>query len=212
MEYIPYFLIWVTWATGNLLLLMANRVLIRAICGFLRLQVHLMNLKAGEHQVQLVCKSSNTPKVSWKLMDNLTTFRSPNAKLLDYVVFYGPSADSVIATYRNLSGNVPMFPLWAYGFWQCRERYTSGTNLVETVKEFRKRNLPMDVIVQDWQYWGNNGWGVPKFDETNYPNPAGFIKELHDLNAHFNISIWSNPDKNSDNRERVCIEKSLYTE
>ena len=90
-----------------------------------------------------------------------------------------------------------MFPKWAYGFWQCRERYMSGTHLVETVKEFRKRNLPVDVIVQDWQYWGSRGWGVPQFDEKNYPNPAGFIKELHDLNAHFNISIWSNPDKNS---------------
>ncbi|MHB9142539.1 MAG: glycoside hydrolase family 31 protein, partial [Paludibacter sp.] len=53
------------------------------------------------------------------------------------------------------------------------------------------------VIVQDWQYWGNKGWGVPQFDEKNYPNPSEFIKELHDLNAHFNISIWSNPDKNS---------------
>jgi alpha-D-xyloside xylohydrolase len=158
----------------------------------------LVNLKAGEHQLQLICKSSNNPKVSWKLVDNLTTFRSPNAKLLDYVVFYGPSADSVIASYRNLSGNAPMFPLWAYGFWQCRERYTSAAHLVETVKEFRKRNLPMDVIVQDWQYWGNIGWGVPQFDETNYPNPSGFIKEIHVLNAHFNISIWSNPDKNSE--------------
>ncbi|MBP1614416.1 MAG: glycoside hydrolase family 31 [Bacteroidetes bacterium] len=157
----------------------------------------LVNLKAGEHQVQILCKSDNTPKLAWRLSSNLTTFRSPNAKLLDYIVFYGPSADSVIASYRNLSGNAPMFPQWAYGFWQCRERYTSSTHLIETVKEFRKRNLPMDVIVQDWQYWGNNGWGVPEFDETNYPNPSGFIKELHDLNAHFNISIWSNPDKNS---------------
>jgi alpha-D-xyloside xylohydrolase len=157
----------------------------------------LVDLKAGEHQLQLVCKSSNSPKVSWKLTDNSGTFRSPNAKLLDYVVFYGPSADSVIATYRNLSGNVPMLPRWAYGFWQCRERYTSGKNLVETVGEFRKRNIPMDVIVQDWQYWGNNGWGVPQFDTANYSNPAGFISKLHSLDAHFNISIWSNPDKNS---------------
>ena len=157
----------------------------------------LVNLKAGEHQVQIICKSNNTPKLSWKLSDNFTTFRSPTAKLLDYVVFYGPSADSVIATYRNLSGNAPMFPKWAYGFWQCRERYTSAKHLVETVEEFRKRSLPLDVIVQDWQYWGNRGWGVPQFDEKNYPNPSGFIKELHDLNAHFNISIWSNPDKNS---------------
>ncbi len=157
----------------------------------------LVNLKAGEHQVQVLCKSNNTPKLSWRLSDNSTTFRSPVAKALDYVVFYGPSADDLIATYRNLSGNAPMFPKWAYGFWQCRERYTSGTHLVETIKEFRKRNLPVDVIVQDWQYWGSRGWGVPQFDEKDYPNPSGFIKELHDLNAHFNISIWSNPDKNS---------------
>jgi alpha-D-xyloside xylohydrolase len=157
----------------------------------------LINLIAGEHQAQVVCKSNNTPKVSWKLTNNSTTFRSPNSKSLDYIVFYGPSADNVIATYRNLSGNAPMFPQWAYGFWQCRERYTSGVNLVETVKEFRKRNIPMDVIVQDWQYWGNRGWGVPQFDTINYANPAGFIKDLHDLNSHFNISIWSNPDKNS---------------
>jgi len=158
----------------------------------------LVKLKAGEHRVQLVCKSSNTPKLSWKLTGDETKFRSPNAKLLDYVLFYGPSADSVIAAYRNLSGNVPMLPRWAYGFWQCRERYTSGNQLFETVKEFRKRNIPMDVIVQDWQYWGDNGWGIPKFDNKNYSNPAGFIKEIHDLNAHFNISIWSNPDKNSE--------------
>ena len=157
----------------------------------------LVYLKAGEHQVQVLCKSDNTPALSWRQSSNTTTFRSPVAKALDYVVFYGPSADNVIATYRNLTGNAPLFPKWAYGFWQCRERYTSGTHLVETVKEFRKRNLPLDVIVQDWQYWGSRGWGVPHFDEKNYPNPAGFIKELHDLNAHFNISIWSNPDKNS---------------
>jgi len=169
----------------------------------------LLELKAGEHQLQLICKSSNTPKVSWKPIGDLTTFRSPVARLLDYVVFYGPSADSVIATYRNLSGTVPMFPLWAYGFWQCRERYTSGKHLVETVKEFRKKNLPMDVIVQDWQYWGNNGWGVPKFDEINYPMPADFIKEIHDLNAHFNISIWSNPDKNSE-IGRDYVSKNRY--
>ena len=169
----------------------------------------LLELKAGEHQVQLVCKSSNTPKLSWKLTGDETTFRSPNAKLLDYVVFFGPSADNIISTYRKLSGNVPMLPRWAYGFWQCRERYTSGTNLVEIVKEFRKRNLPMDVIVQDWQYWGNNGWGVPQFDKTNYSNPAGFIKEIHDLNAHFNISIWSNPDKNSEIGKEF-VSKNFY--
>ena len=169
----------------------------------------LVNLKAGEHQVQILCKSNNTPRLSWKRSDNITTFRSPNAEALDYVVFYGPSADDVIASYRDLSGNVPMFPKWAYGFWQCRERYTSGTHLVETVKEFRKRNLPMDVIVQDWQYWGKYGWGVPKFDETNYPNPRQFIQQLHDLNAHFSISVWENLSKQSEIGKEY-VEKNLF--
>ncbi len=169
----------------------------------------LVNLTAGEHQIQLVCKATNIPRVSWKIKDDFTTFRSPNAKLLDYVVFYGPSADNVIAAYRSLSGDAPMFPLWAYGFWQCRERYSSGDQLVETVKEFRKRNFPMDVIVQDWQYWGKNGWGVPQFDKINYANPADFIKKLHDSNAHFNISIWSNPDKNSEIGQEY-VKRNLY--
>jgi alpha-D-xyloside xylohydrolase len=166
----------------------------------------LVNLKAGEHEVQLVCKSDNQPRLSWKLKDNTTTFRSPHAQMLDYVVFAG-TADEVISSYRQLSGHAPLFPKWAYGFWQCRERYTSATHLVETVKEFRRRQLPVDVIVQDWQYWGSRGWGVPQFDEKHYPNPSGFIKELHDLNAHFNISIWSNPDKNSEIGKQYVAKK-----
>jgi alpha-D-xyloside xylohydrolase len=169
----------------------------------------VLKLKAGEHVVQIVCKATNIPKLSWKLTADETVFRSKNAKSLDYVVFFGKNADDVIANYRNLSGNVPMLPLWAYGFWQCRERYTSGKHLVETVKEFRKRNLPVDVIVQDWQYWGKNGWGVPQFDTSNYPNPDKFIKELHDLNARFSISVWENLDKKS-NVAKEYISKNLY--
>jgi alpha-D-xyloside xylohydrolase len=169
----------------------------------------IIKLKAGEHTVQVLCKSANKPKLSWKAAANESVFRSPDAKALDYVVFYGKNADEVIANYRNLSGNVPMLPLWAYGFWQCRERYTSGKHLVKTIKEFRKRNLPVDVIVQDWQYWGRNGWGVPQFDETNYPNPDQFIKELHDMNAHFSISVWENLDKKS-TVAKPYLAKNLY--
>jgi alpha-D-xyloside xylohydrolase len=169
----------------------------------------IVNLKAGEHTVQVLCKSSNIPKLTWKPVGSETTFRSVNAKSLDYVVFYGKNADEVIAAYRNLSGNVPMLPLWAYGFWQCRERYTSGKHLVQTVEEFRRRNLPMDVIVQDWQYWGKHGWGVPQFDTTNYPDPEGFIKQLHDLNAQFSISVWENLDKKSDVAKEY-LAKDLY--
>lgn len=169
----------------------------------------LVKLKAGEHTVQVVCKASNTPRLSWKAAGNETVFRSPNARALDYVVFYGKDADEVIGHYRNLSGNVPMLPLWAYGFWQCRERYTSGDHLVQTIEEFRKRQLPVDVIVQDWQYWGKHGWGVPQFDTTHYPNPDRFIKRLHDLNARFSISVWENLDKKSD-VAKDYLAKNLY--
>lgn len=157
----------------------------------------LMDLSAGNHSVEVICKADNNPKLYCQQVDDKTTFMSPHAKMIDYTVFAG-TADEAVATYRKLSGNVPMLPLWAYGFWQCRERYTSSEHLVETVKEFRKRNLPIDVIVQDWQYWGSKGWGVPQFDEANYPNPSAFIQELHNLDVHFNVSIWSNPDKESD--------------
>jgi len=169
----------------------------------------IVRLKAGDHTVQVICKASNTPKLTWKLAENETVFRSVNAKAIDYVVFYGKDADEVIGNYRNLSGNVPMLPLWAYGFWQCRERYTSDKHLVQTVEEFRKRKLPMDVIVQDWQYWGKYGWGVPKFDEANYPNPDLFIKKLHDLNAKFSVSVWENLDKKSD-VAKDYVTKNLY--
>jgi alpha-D-xyloside xylohydrolase len=169
----------------------------------------LIHLKAGDHSVQVVCKSTNTPRLAWRLAGNETTFRSVNAKSLDYTVFYGNNADEVIADYRHLSGSAPMLPLWAYGFWQCRERYTSGKHLVETIKEFRKRNLPVDVIVQDWQYWGKLGWGVPQFDTTYYPNPEKFIKELHDLHAHFSISVWENLDKKSE-VAKDYVAKNLY--
>ena len=169
----------------------------------------LIKLKAGEHTVQVVCKATNTPKLSFKKAGNQTTFRSPNARSLDYVVFYGNNADEVIDGYRKLSGNVPMLPKWAYGFWQCRERYTSGEHLVKTIEEFRKRKLPVDVIVQDWQYWGKYGWGVPKFDETHYPEPEKFIKKLHDLNAHFSLSVWENLDKKSE-VAKAYVDKNLY--
>lgn len=169
----------------------------------------IITLKAGAHNVQVLCKAANVPRLSWKAVGNETVFRSIHAKDLDYVVFAGKNADDVISNYRNISGTVPMLPLWAYGFWQCRERYTSGNHLVQTIEEFRKRNLPVDVIVQDWQYWGKNGWGVPEFDTANYPNPAGFIKRLHDLNARFSISVWENLDKKS-NVAKEYISKDLY--
>ena len=86
-----------------------------------------------------------------------------------------------------------MLPKWATGFWQCRERYSSQQQILDTVAEFRNRGIPLDLIVQDWQYWGNYGWGAYQWDPANYPNPAAMISSLHASNVKFMISVWSNP-------------------
>lgn len=155
-------------------------------------------LTKGEHHFQVVCKATNTPSLQYKLAEDITTFRSPHSKSLDYIFFVGNNADMVISSYREITGKVPMLPKWAFGYWQCRERYTSAEHLVKTVEEFRKRNLPVDIIVQDWQYWGKYGWGVPKFDEQNYPEPEKFIERLHQLHSRFSVSVWENLDKKSE--------------
>jgi alpha-D-xyloside xylohydrolase len=122
-----------------------------------------------------------------------TTFRSDFGQGIDYTVFYGPKLDDVIASYRNATGPAPMWPKWAYGFWQCRERYSSQQQLLDTVAEFRRRGIPADLIVQDWQYWGRHGWGAYEWDASKYPDPAKLIQGLHDLHFKFMISVWCNP-------------------
>jgi len=122
-----------------------------------------------------------------------TTFRSDYGEAVDYTVFYGPSFDAVIAGIRQATGQAPLWPKWAYGLWQCRERYASSQELLDTGAEFRKRGIPVDLIVQDWQYWGKYGWGSYQWDERSYPDPLKLIGGLHDLNLNFMISVWCNP-------------------
>ncbi len=126
-------------------------------------------------------------------LGNTTTFRSQAADSIDYYFFYGPEFDDIIAAYRNATGAAPLWPKWAYGFWQCRERYSSQQQILDTVAEFRKRQIPIDLIVQDWQYWGSHGWGAYEWDTSHYPNPEEMIQSLHQQNVRFMISVWSNP-------------------
>lgn len=120
-----------------------------------------------------------------------TAFCSEVADAVDYYFIYGPSADQVIAGYRELTGAAPMFSKWAYGYFQSKERYKTGEELVATVKEYRDRKLPLDVIVQDWMYWEKWGWNAMKFDESVFPDPRGMIDRLHDqYRVHLMISIW----------------------
>jgi alpha-D-xyloside xylohydrolase len=126
-------------------------------------------------------------------LGNTTTFRSQVGDCIDYYFFFGPEIGDIISHYRTATGAAPLWPKWAYGFWQCRERYSSQQQILDTVAEFRKRQIPIDLIVQDWKYWGNHGWGAYQWDASNYPDPRQMIQSLHDQHVRFMISIWSNP-------------------
>lgn len=111
---------------------------------------------------------------------------------VDYYFMYGGDADGVIREMRKLSGSVPMFPLWTYGFHQCRERYKSEKELLEVVHKYRDQQIPFDGIIQDWQYWGSNyNWNAMEFLNPEFDHAQDMINEVHKQNAHMSISIWA---------------------
>jgi len=155
------------------------------------------DLKPGKHHVRVESGTNDRPSIGWRVSAPETVLRSPVSDGIDYVVFAGSASDDIIAAYRNVTGDVPLLPLWAYGFIQCRERYTSSDDILANAREFRARKLPMDVIVQDWQYWGKYGWNAMQWDEAHYPDPADLVRQLHQLHARFMVSVWSRIDPNS---------------
>jgi alpha-D-xyloside xylohydrolase len=121
-----------------------------------------------------------------------TSFKSDVGDLIDYYFMYGSNADGVIARMRDLTGQAPMFPLWTYGYWQSKERYKSQDELVGVVKKYRELNVPLDGIIQDWQYWGNNYlWNAMEFLNPLFYDPKKMMSDIHGLNAHMIISIWN---------------------
>jgi alpha-D-xyloside xylohydrolase len=138
-----------------------------------------------------------------------TAFRSEVGDAIDYYFFYGPELNRVIAGYRELTGEAPLFPKWAYGYWQCRERYHTQKEILDVGTEFRKRKLPVDALVQDWQYWGKYGWNAMKFDESNYPDPRGMMEQFHAMDEHVPISVWSRFGEDSDVYKRTSAKSLL---
>jgi alpha-D-xyloside xylohydrolase len=118
---------------------------------------------------------------------NYLYISSEVADVIDYYFFYGPELDKVIASYRELTGQAPMFGKWAYGFWQCKNRYKSQEEILGVARKYRELHIPVDNIVQDWFWWNRKGEFV--FNK-NYPDPKGMIDELHRENFHLMISIW----------------------
>jgi alpha-D-xyloside xylohydrolase len=121
-----------------------------------------------------------------------TSFKSDVGDGVDYYFMYGGHADGVIARMRELTGQAPMFPLWTFGYWQSKERYKSQDELVDVVRQYRKLGVPLDGIIQDWQYWGSNYlWNAMDFLNPEFPNPEKMVSDVHRMNAHMIISIWN---------------------
>lgn len=109
---------------------------------------------------------------------------------IDYYFVYGEDMDEVISGYRALTGKSQIMPKWAMGYWQSRERYKTQEEILDALKEFRKRQIPIDNIVLDWSYWPENAWGSHEFDKARFPDPKGMVDSIHALNAKMMISVW----------------------
>ena len=120
------------------------------------------------------------------------TFTSEAGQGVDYYFMYGGTADGNIALMRQLTGDVPMFPLWTYGFWQSKERYKTAQETESIVDQYRALNVPLDGIIQDWQYWGSNYlWNAMDFLSEDFSYGKQMIQNVHKKHAHFMISIWA---------------------
>ncbi len=115
---------------------------------------------------------------------------SEMARDMDYYFIAGKNFDEVISGYRTLTGKASLYPKWVLGFWQSRERYKSSQEIEETLAEFRKRHIPVDNIVQDWNYWKLDSWGSHEFEADRYPNPQAMLDNVHKMHGRFMISVW----------------------
>ena len=156
------------------------------VAGSASAKIHL----AANTTYKVMAETGGNTKLSVRAPSEKMAFRSETGEAIDYYFMYGPEPTRVIAQYREFTGAAPLLPRWAYGFWQCRERYSSQQQILDTAAEFRKRKIPVDVLVQDWRYWGKYGWNAMRFDESDYPDPAEMMSSLHQQNLHLIISVW----------------------
>lgn len=128
---------------------------------------------------------------------------------MDYYFIYGPELDEVVQGVRYLTGQAPMLPRWAFGYVQSKERYASQEELIETVREYRSRGLPLDCIVLDWKSWTGELWGQKTLDPERFPDPAKMTEELHRMNARLMVSIWPIMNPDSDNHKEMAEQGGL---
>ena len=139
------------------------------------------------------------------------TFWSECEPMLDYYFVAGDNYDGVIKGYRTLTGKAPIMPKWVLGFWQSRERYSTQEDLVGTLSEMRRRHIPVDNIVQDWQYWEDDQWGSHEFDPERYPDPEAMLDSVHAMHGRFMISVWPKFYTNTDHYKELKKAGYVYT-
>jgi len=132
------------------------------------------------------------------------------ADAIDYYFLYGPDLDRVVAEYRSLTGQTPLFPKWALGLFQSKERYRTQEEITGVVREFRRRSIPLDVIVQDWFYWDPFRWGSHRFSRERFPDPAEMMGAIHEMNARIMISVWAMFVPGSDNHTEMAAKGFLF--
>lgn len=130
--------------------------------------------------------------------NNTLSFSSEMADNIDYYLFAGCNIDEVISQYRNLTGKAPVPARWVMGYWQSKEHYHTQDELLSVAEKYRNLNIPIDVIVQDWNWWQPGKWSCMQFDSTRYPSPALMVDKLHKMNMHCMISVWPCVGRNCD--------------
>ena len=152
-------------------------------------------LSAGRHTLEVEGTFGDAPVVFWRSVGDETVFSSPVAQGLDYTVFAG-CADAVMHSFRTLAGHVPAQPDWIFRYIHCRERYDTQDELLTAARRFHEEGIPVGTVVQDWQWWGKYGWNAMQFDEDKYPDPKAMTDELHAMDQHLMLSVWSKIDRN----------------
>jgi alpha-D-xyloside xylohydrolase len=140
---------------------------------------------------------------------------SEYGKAIDYYFCYGDGTiGTAMAAYRHLTGEAPLMPRWEFGFWQSKERYASQEELLGIAQKLRDLKVPVDGIIQDWQYWpaGSNTWGSHLFDPQRYPDPTAMFKQLHDEHFHTLISVWAKFDLGSKNSDELNAAGGMFPE
>ena len=137
---------------------------------------------------------------------------SEMAKDMDYYFIAGENLDQVVSGYRTLTGKASLYPKWVLGFWQSRERYKTQDEIEGTLAEFRKRHIPIDNIVQDWNYWPEDQWGSHQFEASRYPNPQQMLDKVHQMHGRFMISVWPKFYCNTDNYKELDAKGWMYVQ